>query len=83
MPDDLPAAACLRRTGVDRRRGALRLRARSAALRRAIRLPGEAVRDLFVFLAWNCAVLGVGFAAGWTACRRRLRRRAKLGRTQP
>jgi hypothetical protein len=83
MPDDLPAAACLRRTGVDHDRGALRPWARNAALRGAISLPGEAVRDLFVFLAWNCAVFGVGFAAGWTVCRRRLRRRAKLGRSQP
>jgi hypothetical protein len=43
----------------------------------------RAVRDLLVFLVWNCAVFGGGFAAGWAACRRRLRRKAKLGRTRP
>ncbi|MGH6886196.1 MAG: hypothetical protein ACREGK_08990 [Geminicoccales bacterium] len=41
------------------------------------------MRDLLVFLAWNCAVFGLGFAVGWIACRRALRRKAKLGRTRP
>jgi hypothetical protein len=41
---------------------------------------GRDVRDLVVFLVWNCAVFGCGVAAGWIACRRRLRKKAKLGR---
>lgn len=54
----------------------------NAALRLAIHRRGTDVRDLLVFLIWNCAVFGLGFAGGWIACRRRLRRRAKLGRTR-
>jgi hypothetical protein len=36
--------------------------------------------DLLAFLAWNCAVFGLGFAAGWVMRRRVISRKAKLGR---